>query len=114
MRWYVTTNYYDVRCNCGPFISGRGGVKGNLHFGLPLSIGDFKGGTRILRGFASRYEGIRCAALFRFALLVTPFRYALRGGGGGQLLNCRSISVRAVRSDVTARSRRCIYCVVKG
>lgn len=42
MRWYVTTNYYDVRCNCGPFISDRGGVKGNLHFGLPLSIGDFK------------------------------------------------------------------------
>lgn len=47
MRWYVTTNYYGVRCNCGLFISGRGGVKGNLHFGLPLSIEDFKRGSYI-------------------------------------------------------------------
>jgi len=83
MRSYVTTNYYDVRCNCGPFISGRDGVKDNLHLGLPLSSGDFKRDIpRTLRGIASR-EGIASPVLVMHR--------------EGQLLNCRSIGERAVR-----------------
>jgi len=63
MRWYVTTNYYDVRCNCGPFINGRGGVKGNLHFGLPLSVDDFKRDSIITRDQLqdTRYVVYRCS-----------------------------------------------------
>lgn len=86
MRWYVTTNYYDVRCNCGPFINGRGGVKGNLHFGLPLSIDDFKRDSIITRDqLQVKYE-VRCVPVLVFVMHCE-----------GQLLNCPSIGARAVR-----------------
>lgn len=74
MRWYVTTNYYDVRCNCGPFISGHDGVKGNLHFGLPLSICDFKRDSYITR---NRFE-IREPYVVRLYPVYRIARYALR------------------------------------
>jgi len=36
MLGYVTTNYYDVRCNCKPFVSNRAtSVKDGSHFCLP-------------------------------------------------------------------------------
>jgi len=63
MLGYVTTNYYDVRCNCNPFVSNRAtSVKDVSHFCLP-AIDDFN--ARV----SARIVGNQTAC----PLLVPPF-----------------------------------------